>query len=156
MIIKRFHKNFIEISKRFHRCFIQISYRFHKDVLKIPKRFYRTFYKISQRLDKYFIDTSKKFQWKSKIVKSMVKYYKISKIPPKNKNNKDPVRISSFTRDQKLIQLLDRVIQGTIGVIQWASGVILVSTGVVQWVGGSPLCIAMSMNIVSDSYWVNY
>ena len=33
----------------------------------------------------------------------MAKYYKIFKIPPKNKNknNKDPVRISSFTRDQK-------------------------------------------------------
>ena len=40
----------------------------------------------------------------------MVKYYKISKIPPKNKNknknknNKDPVRISSFTRDQKRVE----------------------------------------------------
>ena len=39
----------------------------------------------------------------------MAKYYKIFKIPPKNKNknknNKDPVRISSFTRDQKCVKM---------------------------------------------------
>ena len=77
---KGFHRDFMKISKTFYKNFIKISWRFHKDYKKISVDFKNC---------KKYGEIAKN----SKILNTQNKN--------KNKNNKDPVRISSFTRDQK-------------------------------------------------------